>query len=103
MLKHLKQSNLPVLLVVSLFIKSIYAPSPVFDGIGITALSILFGFKLWLDHIKKPDHNAILNKKVDENQVKTEKHIKELNDRISSIGANIALTQKKQQNNKFSW
>lgn len=105
MKKLLKQSNLPFLLLISLLVKSIIVSSPVFDSVGIVAVSALFGFKLWLDHVKKPDYNHLLNQKIDKKTDETQKKIEELSEKISSIGANVAFSQKdkKAQNNPFRW
>ena len=112
----LKQSNLPFLLLIGLLLKSVLISSPIFDGVAVLALSTLFGFKLWLDHIKKPDHNQLLRDHVDRmfdehqkqiNKVheKYDKQNDELSEKISSVGANVALQQKRnnQTNKQFHW
>ena len=77
----LTQKNLPFLLLIGLIAKSILASAPIFDSIAILALSSLFGFKLWLDHIKKPDFSQILFDKIEE--------IKKLTkDQISAVDVN---------------
>lgn len=56
---------MPVFLLAALLLKSVLLASPVFDGIAITAVSVLFGFKLWLDHIKKPDFSQEVQENLD--------------------------------------
>lgn len=51
----LKQSNLPFLVLVVYLAKSFFIPPNYFDYLVVGLSSLLFGWKLWLDHIKKPD------------------------------------------------
>jgi hypothetical protein len=51
----LKQSNLPFLVLVVYLAKSFFIPPEFFDYLVVGSSSLLFGWKLWLDHIKKPD------------------------------------------------
>lgn len=117
----LKQNNLPFLLLIGLIVKSILISSPVFDSVGIVALSSLFGFKLWLDHVKKPDYNADLAEIVDQlaDRVIEQKQelaegfdtknkqiveeINKINLRLSSVAGNVAISQKTTNKPNFKW
>lgn len=57
----LKQNNLPFLLLILSIGKTFVQPASVFDAIAIVAISVLFGFKLYLDHIKKPDFSQVVS------------------------------------------
>lgn len=87
----LKQSNLPFLLLVALLVKSIVLSSPIFDSVAISALSALFGFKLWLDHVKKPDHNQIILKEIEKVNKNAEIKIKQLSDDVSSLKGFVTM------------
>lgn len=99
----LKQSNLPFLLLIGLILKSVLISSPIFDSVGIAVLSGLFGFKLWLDHIKKPDYNRDLEARMVMNNEKISDAISDLNKRVSSVAGNVAMSQKATQKPNFKW
>ena len=99
----LKQNNLPFLLLIGLIVKSVLISSPVFDSVGIVALSGLFGFKLWLDHVKKPDYNADLAKTVQTQNQALVDEINKINLKLSSVAGNVAISQKATKKPNFTW
>jgi hypothetical protein len=100
---QLKQSNLPFLLLIAVIVKSLLLSSPIFDSVAIIALSGLFGFKLWLDHIKKPDFNKELHARIDKNQDLFDARFIELENKVTSIHAGLNLSQKTKQNQRVQW
>lgn len=107
-----KQNNLPFVLLILMFIKSLFMASPVFDATAILVLSGLFGFKLWLDYIKKPDFNQdviemveanrkYLDDKIEEMNIVHKDNINKIDGKLSAYGLNVA--QKQQSKTNFKW
>lgn len=113
-MKHIiKQSNLPFLLLILYIGKPFLTSVTLFDSISIVALSILFGFKLYLDHIKKPDFSQELLDKLEELRNDTKSQIAEL-DAVNQAalrefdgklsGVTLAVSNKSKGNNsEFKW
>lgn len=108
-----KQSNVPFLLLILYVSKALFLPASLFDGISILALSVLFGFKLYLDHIKKPDFSQEVLNKIEalRNETKSNIHdldivnkerLKEFDGKISAV--TLAVSHKSKGNsNEFKW
>ena len=78
MTKYFKQANLPVLLLSALFIKGLFFGAGAFVVISTFACTILFGYKLFLDHIKKPDFSQVVSDRFDKLEASFDSKIKEL-------------------------
>jgi hypothetical protein len=92
MKKYFIQTNLPFIFILSYLITCIYRIPNINEAIIIVALSGLFGFKLWLDHNKKPD----INKEYEKRFLKLEGYIN------STQAEKIAQAQQ-QKPRSYSW
>lgn len=109
----LKQSNLPFLLLILYIGKTFIQSASVFDSISIVVLSILFGFKLYLDHIKKTDFSQVFLDKIEELRKETKFNIAELDvvnkarfDKFDAKLSTVTLavsTKTKGNSNEFKW
>jgi hypothetical protein len=108
-----KQNNLPFLLLI-LYIGKVFSQAPsLFDAIAIVALSLLFGFKLYLDHIKKPDFSQEISEKMEVLRNETldrtanlervmQSRLDDFDGKIS--GVTLAVSQKPKGNlDEFKW
>lgn len=84
MKRILDQKNLPVLMLFSYLLKSGIYYQPL-DSVIVVALAGLFGFKLWLDHIKKPDYSQEVDKQIKDMQLHYDEQINILNNKISGF------------------
>ncbi len=103
MKSYLKQTNIPFVLLFGQLIKSFILPVSIYDGLALVAFSVLFGFKLYLDHIRKPDFSQTVNDRVDafinitEIRLKQMEavHIDTLNKMDAKVSAVTLATQRK--------
>lgn len=87
----LNQSNIPIILLFLVFLKSIVISTPLFDSVAIIAASALFGAKLWLDHIKKPDYSIELNEKIEKMNHYYSEKMTELDIKVTSVSGAMNL------------
>jgi hypothetical protein len=109
----LKQNNLPFLLLILSIGKTLVQPASIFDAVAIVAISVLFGFKLYLDHIKKPDFSQEVSDKFVKLQEEMVSKIEALDKlqvarmvdfetKVSTL--NLAMTNKKTgSGDEFKW
>ncbi len=93
--------------------KGFYQIPSLFDAVIIVSLSLLFGFKLYLDHIRKPDFSQELLEKLDELRAETKFDVADLEkvmtNRLTEFegkisGVTLAVQQKPKGNaNDFRW
>lgn len=92
-MQFLKQSNLPFLVLVVYLAKSQFIPVTGFDYLVVGSSSLLFGWKLWLDHIKKPDISQeiydLVEKYKEENDQEAENTRKILNDELIKFNSKL--------------
>lgn len=100
----LKDSNVIVLFLLAFIVKAFLIQPGIGDSIAISSLSLLFGFKLWLDHIKKPDYNKEFLERLEKSEKDSEEHYKNLaelyeqriqvvENKISTLNLNITKKQ----------
>ena len=89
----LEQISLPFILLLGYF-GYCFSKDPSFaDSIIMGVLATLYGFKLYMDHIKKSEPNLELEKK-----------ITQLEDKVSGIALGVQrVNVPKQQGGKFGW
>jgi predicted membrane protein len=104
-----EQKNLPFVILLLILVKAVFLPAALFDAVAITVSAILFGFKLYLDHIKKPDFSQEINDRLeklnDDLNTKLEaqdREIKKLESWVSAQSLNSAAT-KKQSTGNYRW
>lgn len=92
----LKEVNLSFISLLSSIIYSGYVGPNAFNVAIISVLSVLYGWKIWLDHVKKPDYNYDLHEKfksLEEELSKTQDAFKDIDaanqDQLKAISENI--------------
>jgi len=114
MKKILKQSNLAALLLFGLITKGFIEPSSLADSISIFAMSLLFGFKLYLDHVEIPDYSKEFTDKLDKVEKERdiqlqqmaelyEQRIKTVENKVSTLNLTITKKGPSEVAGKFGW
>ncbi len=114
MIKSIKQSNLPFILLIFQIVKSVVYQNTIYDGVAIFTMSVLFGFKLYLDHIKKPDFSQDILEKFEEYKKLTEIKLKEVDDvnrqrvdeaigKVSALSLSIQPKARKPGESPYGW
>jgi hypothetical protein len=109
------QKNIPVIVLALIILKHILIPFASFDAIAFVAASLLFGFKLFLDHKAQKDTEDLLEI-VESNRKYLDDKINELDqvytDAINKVDAKVTghMIQKTQTpssgtnaNSGFGW